>query len=480
MQFATRSVAPVPIVYSAPMSIRRNPLGRVLVVDDDAATGDYLVQGLGALGFTVEAVTSGERALERISADPFDVMTTDLRMRGMSGLDLCKIIRERSCKLPVIMLTAFGDYAAAVEAVRAGAYDFLAKPVNLDVLALAVSRAVEQHQLRQEVMRLRQSVAQSTGFGDLLGTSPAMHRVYDLLARIASSESSVLLTGESGTGKELVARALGAQGPRGDGPFVAINCAAMPENLLEAELFGYEKGAFTDAKGAKAGLFVEANGGTLFLDEIGDLPMSLQAKLLRALQERVVRPLGGRKEVRFDARLVAATNRDLETAVEEKRFREDLFFRINVIEVHLPPLRARGNDVLALAMHFLGGFAKRAKKPMLGLVPQAAEKLLNYSWPGNVRELQNTIERAVTLAVHDHITVDDLPDRIVQHKRSHVVLTDETELVTLEEMEKRYILQVLQATGGSKSATAKTLGLDRTTLWRKLERFRIEAPRSED
>ena len=378
------------------------------------------------------------------------------------------------------MLTAFGDYEAAVAAVRAGAYDFLAKPVKLDVLEIALARAVEWRRLHQEVKRLSQSLSSSRGFDGLVGESPAMRKVYDLLERIAESDTSVLLTGESGTGKEVVARALHARSPRRDRPWVAINCAALPENLLEAELFGYERGAFTDAKGAKPGLFVEANGGTLFLDEIGELAPSLQAKLLRALQERSVRPLGGRKEIAFDIRLVAATNRDLETAVEEKRFREDLYFRINVIEVNLPPLRARGNDVLALAMHFLASFAQRAHKPIVGIAPQAAERLLNYPWPGNVRELQNAVERGVTLATHDHITVDDLPERVVQHRRSHVVLTDIDELVTLEEMEKRYILQVLAATGGSKAAAAKALGLDRTTLWRKLARFGLEAPKRED
>jgi two-component system response regulator HydG len=255
---------------------------------------------------------------------------------------------------------------------------------------------------------------------------------------------------------------------------VAINCAAVPENLLEGELFGYERGAFTDAKASKVGLFVQANGGTLFLDEVGELPLGLQAKLLRALQERVVRPLGSTREIPFEVRLVTATNRDLETAVEEKRFREDFFFRINVVEVRLPPLRVRGNDILELAAHFLREFARRARKPVTAMTPEVGKKLLGYSWPGNVRELQNVIERAVALTQHDHITVQDLPEKVAEHRRSHVVLTDETEFVSLEEMEKRYILQILGAVGGSKSVAARILGLDRTTLWRKLERYQIE------
>ena len=447
--------------------------GNVLLVDDEAAMGDYLVEGLASAGFGAAAVQSGEQALAQIAAQEFDVLVTDLRMKGMTGLELCRRVRETTAELPVIVLTAFGDYAAAVEAVRAGAYDFLAKPVKIDTLELALTRAVERRRLRQEVRALKESRREHE-FGGLIGESSAMRKVHDLLARIAPADTSVLVTGESGTGKELVARALHMESPRHAGPFVAINCAAVPENLLEGELFGYQRGAFTDAKTSKAGLFVEASGGTLFLDEVGDLPLGLQAKLLRALQERVVRPLGGTREIPFEVRLVTATNRDLETAVEEKRFREDFYFRINVVEVRLPPLRVRGNDILSLAAHFLAQFAERAKKPVSAMTAEVGEKLLSYPWPGNVRELENVIERAVALTTHDHITVQDLPEKVAEHRRSHVVLTDETEFVTLEEMEKRYILQILAAVGGSKSVAARTLGLDRTTLWRKLERYQIE------
>jgi transcriptional regulator with PAS, ATPase and Fis domain len=329
------------------------------------------------------------------------------------------------------------------------------------------------------VKRLRATLASANGFGELVGSSPAMQRVYALLARVADSESSVLITGESGTGKELVARALHHSSPRHGGPFVAINCAAMPESLLESELFGHEKGAFTDARSARAGLFVQATGGTLFLDEIGDLPLALQPKLLRALQERQVRPVGGRKEVPFDVRIVAATNRDLETAIDEGRFREDLYFRIDVIEVALPPLRARGNDVLALAQNFLVRFSEKAGKGVVGLMTPVAKHLIDYDWPGNVRELHNVIERAVALATHDHITVDDLPEKVLRVKKPRVPLPiDAEDLVSLEEMERRYIHHVLEASGGSRTVAARTLGLDRSTLWRKLERLRISASKS--
>jgi two-component system response regulator HydG len=446
--------------------------GGVLLVDDDAAMGAYLVEGLTSAGFSATAVRSGEHALAEIERREFDALVTDLRMKGLDGLALCRRVREATAELPVIVLTAFGDYAAAVEAVRAGAYDFLAKPVKLDVLVLALTRAVERRRLRQEVRLLQQSRG-GPGFGGLFGDSTAMRKVHDLLARITPAQTSVLVTGESGTGKDLVARALHFESPRRAGPFVAIDCAALPENLVEEELFGSERG--TNPKMVKTGAFVQASGGTLFLDEIAELPLGLQAKLMRAIDEGTVRPLGGTRDLPFEVRLVTATNRDLETAVEEKRFREDFYFRINVVEVRLPPLRVRGNDILTLAAHFLREFAERAKKNVDALTPEAGEKLLSYPWPGNVRELRSVVERAVALTDHDHITVRDLPEKVAAHRRTQVVLADETEFVTLEEIEKRYILQILAAVGGSKSVAARTLGLDRTTLWRKLERYQIDA-----
>ena len=286
---------------------------------------------------------------------------------------------------------------------------------------------------------------------------------------------SVLVTGESGTGKELVARALHAGGRRARGPFVAVNCAAVPEPLLESELFGHVRGAFTDAKEARAGLFQQAAGGTLFLDEIGDMPLPLQPKLLRALQERTVRPIGGSQEIPVDVRIVAATNRDLEEAIEDRRFREDLYFRINVVQLPLPALRARGGDVLELAQHFVARFASRAGKSVVGISPAAAERLLAYSWPGNVRELQNCVERAVALTRYDHIAVDDLPEKIRDYRRSHVLVTsdDPSELVPMEEVERRYILRVMEAVQSNKTAAARILGYDRKRLYRKLEKLGI-------
>ena len=304
-----------------------------------------------------------------------------------------------------------------------------------------------------------------------------MRRVFDLIARVASSEASVLIHGETGTGKELVARAIHAGSPRADGPFVAINCAAVPPSLIESELFGHARGAFTDAKGSRAGLFVEANRGTLFLDEVGELPLDVQPKLLRALQERKVRPVGSNTEIPFDARLVTATNRDLEHAIEENRFREDLYYRVNVVKVQLPPLRERGGDVLELAQYFLGQYAERSGKAALSLSENVAAKLMEYRWPGNVRELENCVERAVALARFEAITVEDLPEKIRAYAADRFVVTadDETEVITMEEVERRYVARVLALVNGNKTRAAEVLGFDRRTLYRKLERWDLGA-----
>jgi two-component system response regulator HydG len=446
---------------------------RVLIVDDDQAMCELLEADLGDRRFSTETRQSAPEALALLAEQDVDVVLTDLNMKGMSGIELCRRVAESRPDVPVVVITAFGSIETAVAAIRAGAYDYITKPVDSEALTLALERAIEHHALRQEVRRLRRAVDASSRFEDLVGQSEAMRKVYDLLARVADADASVLITGESGTGKEVVARALHARSKRKGGPYVAVNCAAVPETLLESELFGHVKGAFTDAKTARTGLFVQASGGTIFLDEIGELPLGMQPKLLRALQERAVRPVGGSAEVPFDARIVAATNRDLETAIEERRFREDLYYRINVIHVDLPPLRARGTDVLLLAQRFLEGSASRAGKSVTGISPPAAEKLLGYAWPGNVRELQNAVERAVALTRYEQITVDDLPEKIREHRPSHVLVAadDPSELVPLEEVERRYVLRVLEAAGGNKTLAAKILGLDRKTLHRKLDRW---------
>ena len=451
--------------------------GCVLVVDDDASMCDMLVSDLGELGFEVKARTAAPAALEALVASEFDAVVADLNMPGMSGLELCEHIVASRPDVPVIVITAFGSIQTAIAAIRSGAYDFVTKPLEVDALGLALERAIQHRRLSDEVRRLRQAVEGGRRFGTLLGTSPAMRRMYELLDRIADSSASVLIAGETGTGKELVARALHERGRRKAGPFVAVDCASLPEPLLESELFGHARGAFTDAHAARKGLFVQANGGALFLDEIGDLPLALQAKLLRALQTRCVRPVGANEEVPFDVNLIAATNRDLESAVEEGRFREDLYFRINVIHVEMPPLRARGGDVLLLAQHFVDRYAAQAGQRVTGLSPDAAERLLAYVWPGNVRELENCIERAIALTRHETIGLDDLPEKIRGFQRSHVLVAgdDPSELAPLEEVERRYVLRVMEAVGGSKTLAARVLGIGRKTLYRKLEQYKIGA-----
>jgi two-component system, NtrC family, response regulator AtoC len=448
--------------------------GRILVVEDDAEMRALLEAGLRRRGFEPSLHASAASALAHLEQEDVDVVLTDLRMPDMGGLELCERIVLNRPDIPVVVVTAFGSMETAVAAIRVGAYDFVTKPFELDGLALVLTRAVQHRSLRAEVKRLRRQVGslESGGTGTLVGESAALRHAYALIDRVADAEATVLISGESGTGKEVAARALHERsGRRRDGPFVAINCAAMPEPLLESELFGHAKGAFTDAKSAHTGLFVQASGGTLFLDEIGELPLGLQPKLLRALQERRVRPVGGSGEVAFDARVVAATNRDLELMVEEGRFREDLYFRVNVIGITLPPLRARGSDVLLLAQRFIEHFAQRGARSVTGLSPEAAQRLLAYGWPGNVRELQNCIERAVALTRYEQLAVEDLPERIQSYRPTQVLPEGASpqELIPLAELERRYVLRVLDAVGGSRILAARTLGIDRKTLYRKLE-----------
>jgi len=455
---------------------------RVLVLDDDQSMCEMLAAALARHDFDVLWRTAAVEGLALLESLDVDVLVTDMKLGGMSGLEVCARVAANRPDIPVVVITAFGSLETAIDAIRAGAYDFITKPFAVEVLALTLARAVKHRALREEVKRLRRAVEQSRPFGDLLGASPAMQGVARLLERVVQSDTSVLITGETGTGKEGVARALHERSRRRDRPFVAVNCAALPEPLLESELFGHARGAFTDARGARTGLFLQANGGTLFLDEIADLPLGLQPKLLRVLQERALRPVGGDTEVPFDVRLITATNRDLESAVEERRFREDLYYRINVLHVPLPALRARGSDVLLLAQHFVQHYAAQAGKNVTGISAPAAERLLAYSWPGNVRELQNCIERALALTQFEHLTVEDLPEKIQNYRRSHVLIgsDDPSELVPMEEVERRYVVRVMEAVAGNKTLAARILGFDRKTLYRKLEHYAAETAARDD
>jgi two-component system response regulator AtoC len=442
---------------------------RVLVVDDDVRFCELLADTL--TGCSVATVTNEADALARVQAFDFDVVLTDLNLGGPGGIALCQRIAQRDPELPVIVITAFGSIDTAVAAMRAGAYDFVTKPVEIDALRFTIQRAAGVRALRREVRVLRERTDQSaTG---VIGDSAPTRRMLDRVARLAAADAPVLVRGESGAGKELVARAIHAQSRRAEGPLVAVNVAALPPSLVEAELFGHAKGAFTGANERRTGLFLRAQGGTLLLDEIGELPLDLQPKLLRALEEHVVRPVGDDEDVPFDARIIAATNRDLEAAVEAGTFREDLYFRLSVLDVEVPPLRARGRDILLLAQYFLQRFASAAGKDVRSIAPDLAQRLLDYPWPGNVRELRNAIERAVTLSDGSTLQLADVPQRIRNYARSDVLVVSHnpSELVTLEIVEQRYILRVLEAVGDNKTLAAKVLGLGRKTLYRKLERY---------
>lgn len=447
--------------------------GKILIVDDEQAMCELLEADLRLRNFETEWYTSAEDALQAVNRQSYDVVLTDLNMPGTNGIQLCKHIVTHRPDIPVVMMTAFGSLESAVDAIRAGAYDFVTKPIEMDLLNVTLSRAIKHRQLEEKIRFLSEAVARTERFGDILGTSPAMQELFDQLQRIAASETSLLITGESGTGKELVARAIHRKSRRSKKPFVAVNCAALPDALLESELFGHAAGAFTDARTERKGLFFQAEGGTLLFDEVGELPLSVQPKLLRALEENYMRPVGSDEEIPFDVRIITATNRDLETAIEEGRFREDLYFRINVIQCDLPPLRSRGTDTLLLAQKFLETFATRSEKKVTDISKGVAEKLLAYTWPGNVRELRNVIERAVALTRYDRLGVEDLPEKIRNFQGSQVFIggDDPTEMVALEEIERRYIQHVLGAVGSNKTMAARILGLDRKTLYRKLRQY---------
>jgi two-component system response regulator HydG len=447
-----------------------NALERLLCVDDDEDACELLAASLRQLGYETESTTSPEEALELILAKDFHAVISDMAMAGMDGLQLCERILTKRPGLPVIVVTGQGSMESAIGAMRVGAYDFVTKPVDPKLLGLTVGRAVRTQQLQSEVVRLREALSNAPEGTRLIGESSAIRRVNDLIRRVATSDASVLIVGETGTGKELVARSLHEQS--GGGAFVAVNCAAMPAHLLESELFGHTRGAFTDAKSERRGLFREAAGGTLFLDEVGEMPLEMQAKLLRVLQERVVRPVGSDTEHTFDARIITATHRDLEDDVAKGRFRQDLFYRINVVSIHVPPLRERGNDVLELASHFLQKAADRTGQAARRLSPSVAEQVLVYEWPGNVRELENCIERAVALSRLEELTLEDLPERIRSSRPDKFVMTadDVAQIISLEELERRYISRALRLLNGNKARTAQRLGIDRRTLYRHLDR----------
>jgi two-component system response regulator HydG len=443
----------------------------ILVVDDDPGLRESLERTLTREGYRVLLAFDGQGALERLHAGTVDLVLTDLRMPGLSGIELLRAARAVAPDVDVVLLTAFGTIEEAVKAMKDGAYDFLTKPVQRPQLLRVVRSALERRKLIQQNRALRQRLDALLQQGAALGTSPAFRRMMTLVEQVAESSATVLIQGESGTGKELVARTIHARSPRRQGPFVAVNCAALPEALLESELFGYEKGAFTGAVGRKPGRFELADGGTLFLDEVADLSLVTQPKILRVLQEGELERLGGTRTVHVDVRIVAATNQDLAQLVREKRFREDLFYRLHVITITVPPLRERREDIRLLAQHFLRIYAAKNNRRLEGFTEEALRHLEGYSWPGNVRELENVVERAVVLARASLIDVGDLPEEIA----GALPLPEGTLTVRLgtplAEVERRLLEATLRATRGNKALTARLLGIDVRTVARKLERW---------
>jgi len=450
---------------------------RVVLVGSEQRITKALAAALGKRSLSVTICRSIADAVVEVGRAEADVLAAEFQLADGTACALAEQLREVQRDLPILVLTETPSLDTAVASMRAGAWDYETWPMPVEALVMALERGIQHRGLRREVRQLRRSLKRRGRYREILGESAPMTAVFATLDRIGRSRAPVLVTGETGTGKELVARAVHEASVRGSGPFVAINCGAIPEGLLESELFGHVKGAFTDARSARAGLFVQASGGTLFLDEIGELPKALQVKLLRALQERTVRPVGSDKEVPFDARLVAATNQNVEEQVEQGTFRRDLYYRLNVIHIELPPLRVRGGDVLVLAEQFLERARADADSDLVGFTSPAGRLLLDYDWPGNVRELENCVERAVAFAQGSEITIDDLPSRLRAHKASHVLVTalHPDELVPLRVMEARYIKRVLDAVGGNKSAAARLLGLERKSLYRKMQRHGLLA-----
>jgi DNA-binding NtrC family response regulator len=452
----------------------------VLVVDDDSAMREMLISLLEEEGMRAEGADSADKAIDRLRDVDFDAVLSDVRMPGKTGVELLGEAREVRPELPMILMTAFGSIDSAVEAMRAGAFDYVTKPFKRSEVLVILERAFERRALEEENRRLRRAVDQTSAFGELIGASPAMREIFALVRKVAGSRSSVLITGESGTGKEVLARTIHFAGPGKGRPFVPVNCTAIPEGLLESELFGHVRGAFTGAHASKRGLFEVANGGTLFLDEIGDMGLGLQSKILRVLQDGEIRPVGGTHTVKVNVRIIAATNKELREEMDAGRFRRDLYYRLNVIPIHIPPLRERREDIPLLAESFL---AKHAGGRKLALSRAALDQLMRCRFEGNARELENMIERAIALAEGPEIRPEDLPPGSEPGHASGASADDITRVaidrrLTLRELEDIYVDEVLAATGGNKVQAARILGINRRTLYRRGERRRSD-PNSE-
>ncbi|MFH1974683.1 MAG: sigma-54 dependent transcriptional regulator [Pseudomonadota bacterium] len=445
----------------------------VLVVDDDTTHRTMLRTLIGGWGYEISEADDGSSAISKVRERPYDLVLMDVRMLKVSGIEALSDIKSFNPAIPVIIMTAYSSVEAAVDAIKQGAYDYLTKPLDFDKLRLTIERAMEHIHLKAENRLLKENLGISFDMRNIIGRSPAMVKLLETVALVAPSEATVLITGESGTGKELIAGAIHFNSARKEGPFVKINCAAITDTLLESELFGHEKGSFTGADRRKEGRFIQANGGSILLDEISEMPLSMQVKLLRVLQEREITRVGGENAVKTDVRVIAATNRDLKEMVASWAFREDLYYRLNVVNLRTPALRERKEDIPLLATSFLEMFAERNRKKVKGFTPGAMDGIVKYEWPGNVRELMNAVERAVVLARSEYLDEDDLPDVIKRSGDNQSIAWPEVADMPLEEIEKISILRTLEFLGGNKSETARRLGITRRTLHKKLKKYGV-------
>ncbi len=441
---------------------------KILIVDDEISVRTSLEEWFLEDGFKVETAEHAEEALNKMHAGPYDLILLDIKMPGMDGITLQKKIKEIDSQAIIIIMTAYASVDTAVEALKQGAFDYVTKPFDPDDLSRLVRNALRQRELTEENIQLKEKITEMAGVDEIIGQSEEMKRVFEMVHTVSETDSTVLIRGESGTGKELIARAIHSQSKRRYFPIVAVNCGAIPETLLESELFGHEKGAFTGAQYRRKGKIELANGGTLFLDEIGDITQKMQVDLLRVLENKSFTRLGGSEEVTVDFRLICATNKNLEKLVEEEKFREDLYYRINVFTIAIPPLRERKSDILPLAQHFIKKYSRSMGKPEKKFSPEAEELLLKYTWPGNVRELENAIERAMVIGKKSEIAADDLPLHL-NHR-----LGGDNERISLADMEKNHIQKILKDTGGNVTRAASLLGIDRVTLYNKLKKYGIQ------
>jgi len=450
----------------------------ILVVDDDFSHLKMLKTIIKSWGYNTVEAEDGTKAVELVRERPYDLIIMDIRMAEMSGIEALKQIKGYNPAIPILIMTAYSSVDSAVEALKSGAYDYLTKPLDFDVLKLTIERALEHSALKAENKYLKDKISADYELTNIIGKSKAMKEMVDMLAMIAPSEATALITGESGTGKELIAKSIHHNSNRKNHQLVIVNCAALTETLLESELFGHEKGAFTGAEKLREGRFMQANMGTIFLDEIGETSATMQAKLLRVIQEREIQRVGGNDTLKVDVRILAATNKNLKNEVERGNFREDLYYRLNVVTLDVPPLRERREDVPLLAHHFLKKFAEKNRKEVKDFSPLAMDMLIKYEWPGNVRELENTIERAVILLIGDHITEKELPSNIIEPYSDNRDWIERPLPVTpnrpLEDIEREAILATLEATGGNKSETARRLKINRKTLHKKLKDYGVD------